>query len=72
MIAPDKQWQEHNNLATIQRGKLKVAHERCKSLEFVTPKSQMQTLKKVDKTIIEDFDHMTTMDEIMNCTKSTS
>ena len=32
MIASSKQRQEHNNLATIQRAKLKEAHEHFQSL----------------------------------------
>jgi hypothetical protein len=39
MIAPRKQRQEHNNLAAIQRAKLKVAYDYSKSLEFVKLKS---------------------------------
>ena len=35
MIASGKQRQNHNNLATIYKEKLKGAHERSKSLKFV-------------------------------------
>ena len=35
MIASNKQSQEHNNLALIWKTKLKEAHERSKSLQFV-------------------------------------
>ena len=35
MIASNKQRQEHNNLATIQRPKLKGVHEHSQSLDFV-------------------------------------
>ena len=35
MIASSKQRQNHNNLATIYKEKLKGAHERSKSLKFV-------------------------------------
>ena len=36
MITSNKQRQEHNNLATTQRGKLKGANECFKNLQFVT------------------------------------
>ena len=34
-IASNKHRQEHNKLATIQRAKLKEAHERFKSLQLI-------------------------------------
>ena len=69
IIVSSKQRQEHNNLATIQRANLKAAHERHKSLKFVKLRTQMQTLTRMSKVVIEDYHHMTTMDEIVNWMK---
>jgi hypothetical protein len=55
IIASNKQRQDHNNLATIQRGKIKRAHERSKSIQFVEPRIQMPTLTGIDKIGIEDI-----------------
>ena len=58
IITLDKPRQEHSNLAIIQRAKLKGAHKHSKSLLFVT---QMQILTRMDKIVIKDYNHMTTM-----------
>ena len=65
-IASNKQRQEHINLATIQRAYHKGAHDRFKNLLFVKPRTQMQTLTRMDKVLVKDYYHMTTMDENMN------
>ena len=49
-----KQRQEHKKLATLQSAKLKGAHECSMSLHFVTPRTQMQTLTRMDKVVIKD------------------
>ena len=66
MITSNKQRQEHNNLATIRRQKFKGAYERSKSLQFIKHGTKMQTLTRMDKVVINDYYHMTTLDEIMN------
>ena len=38
-----------------------------KSLQFVEPRTQMQTLTKMNKVVIEDYYHMITMDETNTC-----
>ena len=63
MIASNKKRQEHIKLGTLQRAKLKGAHECSKSPHFVKPRFRMQTLTRTDKVIIKDCYHMTTMDE---------
>ena len=65
------QGQEHNNLTTILGEKLKGAHERSKSFQFVKPKIQMQTLTLMNKVVIEDYCHMTIISEIANWMKLT-
>ena len=62
MIASNKQRQEHNNLGTIWRAKLKGADEALQE-PLPCPRTQTQTLTRMDKEVIEDFYHMTTMDE---------
>lgn len=43
-----------------------------KSLQFVEPRTQMQSsLTRMDNVVIEDYCHMTTMDETMNWMKLT-
>ena len=42
-----------------------------RALIYKIPKTQMQTLTRTHVVVIEDFDHMTTMDENVNCTKIT-
>ena len=66
MIALNKQRQEHNKFSTIQKGKIKGAHEHSNNLEFVKPRTQMQTPIRMDKVVIKDYYHMTTMDENVN------
>ena len=70
-IASNKQRQKHNNLASIESANLKGAHERSKSLQFVKPRTQMHILTRMNKVVIEDFYHMTTMDEDVNWMKLT-
>ena len=48
-FASNKQRQERNILATSQRGKPMGAYGRSKSLQFVKPQTQMQTLTRMDK-----------------------
>ena len=61
--------QEHNNLVTIQRAKLKGTHELSESLWFVKLKIQMQTPTIMNKVFIEDYYHMTKIDENVNWIK---
>ena len=65
-IASNKQRQEHNNLATMRRAQLKGAHKHSKSLQIQKPWTQMQTLTRMNKAVIEDYYHMITMDENVN------
>ena len=61
MIASSKQRQEHHYLATSHRSKLKGAHEEppiCKK-----HKTHMRTPTRMDKVVIEDYYHVTTMKE---------
>ena len=60
-MASNNKRQEHNNLATTGRAKLKGAYECSKSLQFVKPKTQMQTLARIDMVVIEGYHHMATM-----------
>ena len=53
MSASNKQRQEHNNLTLLWKGELKGAHECCKYLQFVNTWTLMQTLPKMDKTVIK-------------------
>ena len=62
-VASNKQRKNHTNLIAIQKEKLKGAHERSKSLQFGKPRIQMQTLTRMDKVVIADHYHMTTMNE---------
>ena len=66
MIASNKQKEYHNSLTTIQKVKLKGAHERSKRLQFVRPKTQMQTLTRMNKEIIKDDYHVITMNKNKN------
>ena len=65
-IASNKQRQEHNNLATMRRAKLKGARKHSKSLQIQKPWTQMQTLTRMNKAVIKDYYHMTTMYENVN------
>ena len=38
---------------------------------FCKPRTQMQTLTRMNKVVIEDYYHMTTMDENVNWMKQT-
>ena len=58
------QWWEHINLATTWRAKLKGAHEHSRRLKFA--KTHMQSIPSMDMIVIEDYYHMTTMDENVN------
>ena len=71
-IPSNKQRQEHNNLVAIQKTKLKGAHECSKNLQFVKPRTQMQTLTKMDKVVIKDYYDMTIMKENVDWIKLTS
>jgi hypothetical protein len=66
-IAINKQRQEHNNLAivTIQREKLKGAHEFGPS-NLENPKTQMQTPTRMENVVNENYYHMTTIDQNVN------
>ena len=66
MIASSKQRQEHNNLTTIQREKLKGVHEHSMSLQLQKTQNQNATLTRMDKVVIENYYHMTIMDENVN------
>ena len=67
MIASNKERQKHNNLPTIWRAKFKGSHEHSKCLLFVKHlEPKMQTLTRMGTVAIEDYDHMTTMNENMN------
>ena len=66
MIASNKQRQKHNNLALICTTKLKEAHEHFKSLMSINlePKCKV-TLKRMNLVVIEDYYHVTTINENM-------
>ena len=64
MIASNKPRQEHNNSTTTQRETHKGAHECPKSLQFVTLRTQMQTLISMDKVFIEDYVQQWTISEL--------
>ena len=64
MIISNKQRHEHNNLVTIQRTKLKETHERSKNFHSLELKTKMKTLTRMGNVVIEDYYHMTKMDEI--------
>ena len=59
MIASKKQRQEHNILAWMYGAILKGTHECFKHLMGKKEKTQMQTLTRMDKVVIEDYNHMT-------------
>ena len=67
-IASNKQKQEPTNLTLVCRAQLKEAHEHLKSLvdkkknKFKT-RTQMQTLTRMDRVVIKNYYHITTMDE---------
>ena len=64
MIASNKQRQEHKNLATIQREKLKGAW--ALQEHVASPITQLQTLTRMNKGVIEDYYQMTIMNENVN------
>ena len=64
MIASNKPRQEHNNSTTTQSEKHKGAHECPKRLQFVTLRTQMQTLISMDKVFIEDYLQQWTISEL--------
>ena len=71
-IASNKQRPEHSYLALIWRVKLKGAHERSKSLQFVKNlEPKMQLLTRMASVVDEDYYHMTTMDKNVDRMTST-
>ena len=60
-IASNKLTQEQYNLAAIQRAKLKGAHETPKSQTRLI--TQIWTLTRIDKEVIEDYHDKKTLDE---------
>ena len=59
MIASNKQRQEHNVLAWMYGAILKGTHECFKRLMGKKSKTEMPTLTRIDKVVIEDYNHMT-------------
>jgi hypothetical protein len=62
-IAPNKQILKHNNLATIQRKTNQGSLWCPRALNLWKPRTKLQTLTTMDIVIIEDYYHMTTIDE---------
>ena len=63
-ITSTKKRLKHNNLATIRKAKFKGAHEMPKSLQIVKNlEPKLQNLQKWDRVVIEDYYHITIMDE---------
>ena len=50
----------------IWGAELHGANEHSKSLQFAKHRIKIQSLRKMDNVVIEDYDHMTTMNENMN------
>ena len=72
MVASNKQRQEHNNLATIQRLASKTQGSPWALQEpLACLKTQMPTLTRMDKEVIEDYYQMTTLNENVNWMKQT-
>ena len=66
-ILSNKKRQKHNNLAQTEEHNSRMpmmSTPRASSL--YKPRTQMQTLTRMYMIIIEDFDHMTTIDENAN------
>ena len=62
MIASNKQRDEHNHSATIMISKTQGSPWALQE-PLAYAKTQMWTLTRIDKGVIEDIQHMTTMDE---------
>ena len=59
----NKQRQEHNSLALICGAKTQENPWALQEPHGYNPKSQMQTLTRLDKVVIEDYYHMTIINE---------
>ena len=70
-IASNQQRQEHNNFATMQRKKSRKPRSSPRGPCLLKHRSHTQTLTRIDKATVKDYDYMTTMDVIMRQMKLT-